>query len=239
VGRSGSDVLLWRDAEGIVRGVGYFGPQLVLHAEEDEAVEAFAAFSRRVNTPRMIVGPVATVERFWGLTRTLFGPFSTIRECQPVYAVERKQLRYTRADAGTGVSQASLDELDEIVDNAAAMIVGELGNDPRRNGSDFRGRTAALISSGWFWRYRIGGRLVFMCHIGSTSGQTAQLQGVWAPVAARGQGYATRALGAICDHLLDEYPTISLYVNDFNAPAIALYERVGFEPVGAFRSIFL
>jgi predicted GNAT family acetyltransferase len=237
VGRSGSDVLLWRDAEGTVRGVGYFGTQVVLHAERDEAVDAFASFARRLNSPRMIVGPVATIERFWKRTGALFGPHSAIRECQPVYALERRQLRYTRADAG--VARASLDELDEIVNNAAAMIVGELGNDPRRNGSDFRSRTAGLIRNGWFWRYRIDGQLLFMCHVGSTSARTAQLQGVWAPVAARGHGYATGGLGAICDHLLDEYPTVSLYVNDFNAPAIALYERVGFEPVGAFRTIFL
>jgi predicted GNAT family acetyltransferase len=28
-------------------------------------------------------------------------------------------------------------------------------------------------------------------------------------------------------------------VNDFNAPAIALYERVGFERVGEFQTILL
>jgi predicted GNAT family acetyltransferase len=55
----------------------------------------------------------------------------------------------------------------------------------------------------------------------------------------RGRGYATRGLAAICDHLLDEHPSLSLYVNDFNAPAIALYERVGFERVGTFASIIL
>ncbi|MGP6157953.1 MAG: GNAT family N-acetyltransferase [Vulcanimicrobiaceae bacterium] len=237
IGRSGSDVLLCRDAEGVVRGVGYFGPQLVLHAEADEAVDTFAAFARRVTTPRMIVGPVATIDRFWERARPLFGTPVTVRECQPVYAVDRSELRYTRADAEVG--QASLDELDEIVHNAAEMIVGELGNDPRRNGNDFRTRTAGLIRSGWFWRYRVDGRLVFMCHIGSVSALTVQLQGVWSPVEVRGHGYATRGLGAICDRLLDAHKTISLYVNDFNAPAIALYERVGFVQVGAFRTILL
>ena len=84
----------------------------------------------------------------------------------------RADLLYTRADAEVG--QASLDELREIADNAAAMIVGELGSDPRKNGSDFYNRTAALIKRGWFWRYRVAGRLVFMCHVGSVSALTAQ-----------------------------------------------------------------
>ncbi|MFY9780577.1 MAG: GNAT family N-acetyltransferase [Candidatus Baltobacteraceae bacterium] len=234
-GRPGNEVLLWRDAEGIVRGVGYFGPQLVLHAEHDEAVDAFAAHARRASSPRTIAGPVPTIERFWSLARGSFRTPSTIRKCQPVYALARADLRYTRADAEVG--QASLDELREIADNAAAMIVGELGSDPRKNGSDFYNRTAALIKRGWFWRYRVAGRLVFMCHVGSVSALTAQLQGVWTPLAERGQGYATRGLGAICDHLLERHRTLSLYVNDFNAPAIALYERVGFRPVGAFRTI--
>jgi RimJ/RimL family protein N-acetyltransferase len=237
VGRFGSEVVLWRDAEGFVRGVGYFGPQHVLHASCDEAVDSFAAFARRAGTPRMIVGPVATVERYWSQARGRFGAPTMVRECQPVYALARNRLRYTRA--GAGVGQASLAELDEIVNNAAAMILGELGNDPRRNGNDFRTRTAGLIKSGWFWRYRVEGELVFMCHIGSTSALTAQLQGVWTPVEARGHGHATRGLGAICDHLLDEYQTLSLYVNDFNKPAVALYERVGFQRVGAFRTILL
>jgi uncharacterized protein len=235
VERSGSEVLVWRDAEGAVRGAGYFGPQLVLHAEREEAVDAFAAHARRTASPRMIVGPVSTVERFWSLAHTSFRGPSAIRERQPIYALGRERLRVRREEADVG--QASLDELDEIVENSAAMIRGELGSDPRRNGSDFRSRTAALIRIGWFWRLRLGSRLLFMCHVGSQSAQTLQLQGVWSPPQARGQGHATRGLGAVCDRLLDQHRTISLYVNDFNAPAIALYERVGFERVGTFRTI--
>jgi len=32
-------------------------------------------------------------------------------------------------------------------------------------------------------------------------------------------------------------PTISLYVNDFNYPALATYYRVGFRQVGEFATI--
>ena len=185
--------------------------------------------------PRMIVGPIPIIERFWSVARGRYRVPAAIRTCQPLYALARAALRRTRADAA--VARASLGELDEIVNNAAAMVAGEVGNDPRRGGSAFRNRTAHLIKTGWWWRYRIEGRLVFMCHVGSTSAATAQLQGVWTPPRWRGRGYATRGLGAICDHLLDEHTTLSLYVNDFNVSAIALYERVGFERVGAFRTI--
>jgi predicted GNAT family acetyltransferase len=32
-------------------------------------------------------------------------------------------------------------------------------------------------------------------------------------------------------------PAVSLYVNDFNAPARRAYERVGFRQVGTFMSV--
>jgi predicted GNAT family acetyltransferase len=35
----------------------------------------------------------------------------------------------------------------------------------------------------------------------------------------------------------DLAPAVSLYVNDFNAPARRAYERVGFSQVGTFASI--
>jgi predicted GNAT family acetyltransferase len=100
-------------------------------------------------------------------------------------------------------------------------------------------RTARIIDRGWWWRARVDGRLAFMCNVGSASPYTAQIQGVWTPPAMRGKGFATLALTAICAALLDEHHTLCLYVNDFNASAIALYERVGFERVGEFQTILL
>jgi hypothetical protein len=236
IGRSG-DVALWRSGGDGIAGVCYAGAQIVPCADVPEALDAFAGVARRSRGARMIVGPRAAVERVWAGVRDVLPPPTAVRASQPVYALEAARLR-PQADA-PDVAQASLDELDEIVPNSAEMIAGEVGGDPRRAGSEFRSRTARIIDRGWWWRSRIDGELAFMVNVGSASPYTAQLQGVWTPPAMRGRGHATRALAAICARLLAEHPTLCLYVNDFNAPAVALYERVGFERVGEFQTILL
>ncbi len=231
----GGELALWRKADGAIGGCCYMGLQLVPAADSGDALDAFAARARRAPRARMIIGVRGDVERVWTSLRQTMPVPSAIRHSQPLYSLSRSTLAYSRADAD--VALATLTDLDEIVANSALMIAGELGGDPRRTNADFRGRTARIITAGWWWTYRVDGRLAFTCNVGSAMPQTAQLQGVWSPPAMRGHGYAARALGAICDRLLDTTPNLCLCVNDFNRPAIALYERVGFRRVGEFQSI--
>jgi len=231
--------LLWRDESGRVTGYCYYGPQIVPNADEDAAFEAFAAHTIRTGAVRTIVGPRPAVERVWSNARSALSMPRAIRTSQPVYALDRAALRGSRNDAD--VAPATQAEVDEIAMHSATMIAGEigLGPDDRPASAEFVRRTARIIDAGWWWRYRVDGRLAFMCNVGSATAATAQLQGVWTPPDMRGHGHATLALGAICDHLLDVHPTLCLYVNDFNLPAIALYERVGFFRAGEFSTIFL
>jgi hypothetical protein len=242
--RGAGTALVWRDDRDEIAGFCYYGAQIVPcalteagSASEHEAIAAFAEFARTISPPRMIVGSRRNVEAFWPLVKSRLGPAQAVRASQPLYALTRKDLRGGRADAAVG--RATRAELDEIVPHSAAMIAGETGSDPRRANADFRGRTARIIDAGWWWRYRILGQLAFMCNVGSASAHTAQVQGVWSPPGMRGKGHAARGLAAICDHLLDEHPSLCLFVNDFNAPALALYERVGFGRVGEFATIIL
>jgi hypothetical protein len=233
--RSGR-ALLWRNDAAAIAGFCYFGAQIVPCADDEAAFDAFAADAGVGTEARMIVGPRRAVERFWSRVQTTFPVPSAIRASQPLYALERRTLRYSRDDADVGLATSA--ELDDIVPHSARMIAGEVGGDPTAS-SAFRSRTARIIEARWWWRYRVGGKLAFMCNVGSATPYTAQLQGVWTPPEMRGRGHAARALGAICDRLLDEHRTLCLYVNSFNAPAVALYERVGFEHAGEFSTILL
>ena len=231
----GGDAVLWRTDAGRVAGFCYYGAQIVPQSDDAAAPAAFAERAGRSPGARMIVGPRLGVEQFWTSASAIMRPPVAIRTSQPVYALERSRLRGSRADAD--VQRATPGDLSDIVPNSARMIAGEIGGDPKGASAEFRLRTARIIDAGWWWRYRVDGNLAFMCNVGSASPFTAQLQGVWTPPEMRGKGFATRGLAAICDRLLDEHPTLCLYVNDFNLPAIALYERVGFARAGEFATI--
>jgi RimJ/RimL family protein N-acetyltransferase len=232
-----STMLVARNDGGDVCGIAYEGAQIVIAANDDATIDCFAGALGKSGAPRMIVAPRPIVERFWTLTERKFPKPSAIRESQPVFALVRADLE--RQPPEPGVARATRPEADEIVREAARMASRELlGSDFERIDPAFRAHTEARIEAGRVWRYRLAdGRLVFQCDIGSFTAQTAQLQGVWTPLAARSRGHATRGLAAICDRLLDEHPSLCLFVNDFNHAAIALYERVGFKRSGEFASI--
>ncbi len=231
------EVLVWRDASKAIAGVCYYGMQIVPFADDDAAIDAFADRARRFRGARMIVGPRENIERFWPRVRDTMDAPTAIRASQPVYALTSRAAIANVGGVTGDAGRATRDELDEIVPQSAAMIAGELGGDPSRASVEFRARTGRIIDARWSWRYRVDGRLAFICNVGAVTPFTAQLQGVWTPPELRGQGHAARGLAAISRLLLDEFPTLSLYVNDFNTSAIALYERVGFTRVGEFRTI--
>jgi predicted GNAT family acetyltransferase len=117
------------------------------------------------------------------------------------------------------------------------MVRQELEYDPRRGSPEFAAGIRQMIERKLWWVGSADGQLCFFCNVGPWCDRTVQLQGIWTPPAMRRRGLATASLAAICDRLLEVSPTLSLYVNDFNAAAIALYRRVGFEHVGDFQTL--
>ncbi len=217
-----------------VRGVAFFGRQVVL-AGDETITDAFASVASAFRFERMIVGPRRLVERYWSQVRGWHTPARMVRESQPLLALEPHDLR---GDArGVAVRRAREDEWGVVAENSAMMIEHELGYDPRAYSVDFGANVRQMIARGLWWLGEFEGRICFFCNAGPYSAQTLQLQGIWTPPHSRGRGLATGALHGICASLLTDYPTLSLYVNGFNAPALALYERVGFTRAGEFATI--
>jgi len=217
-----------------IAGVAYYGRQIVI-AAEPVAIAPLAAYLMRHSGTNMIVGPRETVREFWKIAGRRMGRPRLVRERQLVMMVDSQRLR--RCGPVVAVRHAETDEWRAVAESSATMMRQELEYDPRRNSANFNMTIREMIDRRLWWVGIAGGRLCFFCNIGPWSEQTAQLQGIWTPPELRGQGIATASLAAICDRLFEITPTLSLYVNDFNDAAIALYRRVGFEHVGDFQTI--
>lgn len=224
-------IMVWRSYNRLVAGVAFFGPQIAVAAEDVAAIDAFAIEARERPMARMIVGPRHITNHFWARIKSWYREPTIVRPSQPVYALD-----HMPAGSDVPVRQARAGDLEIVAANSAEMMIGELGYDPREHRTNFMHGISRLIERGWWWVWIERGELRFQCNVGSRTARTAQVQGVWTPPAERGHGYATLALRAICRRLLNDVPTLSLYVNDFNQKAIDLYERIGFDRVGEFTT---
>jgi uncharacterized protein len=226
-------VVVALDCDEVV-GVAYCGRQIAIAAEA-VAIAAFGEYAKGHRGERMIVGPRATVRAFWQRVSGWHAPPRLVRDRQFVMAVDRARLR-TRS-RGIAVRHAKPQEWHAVAESSAEMIRQELEYDPSRGSAEFAAGIRYMIERKLWWVATVEGRLCFFCNVGPWCDRTLQLQGIWTPPELRGQGLAAAALAAICERLLEVSPTISLYVNDFNETAIALYRRVGFEHVGDFQTM--
>ncbi len=83
------------------------------------------------------------------------------------------------------------------------------------------------IEQGRSWLWREENRVLFKAEASAWTEKAVQLQQVWVEPELRGRGYASRALADLCRLLLASTPIVCLFVRPENAPAIALYERIG------------
>jgi ribosomal protein S18 acetylase RimI-like enzyme len=223
------ELVLDRKRDGTVRGVVYYGAQLVIAADDAAALDAFAIETRKYPGLRSFVGPKRAVDGIWNRVKTWHAAPVLVRERQPLYALWPQSLEPIE---DVDVRLARNEETELVAEHSARMILGELGYDPRAQRSSFVAGVRRAIELGTWWVWIVDGTLRFQCNVGARTPVTAQVQGVWTPPAQRGKGYATSALAAISRRILETTPTVSLYVNDFNGAAISLYDRIGYSRVG-------
>lgn len=232
-----ASMYVYLDAAGDVAGVAFYGRQIVVATQSAEALDAFAETARSYRYERMIVGPRVAVEAFWNRIKVWHRSPRLVRGLQPLLALDRDHLRDRPAGPAVRVRRALPHEWRVVADNSAQMIEHELAYSPRTASEDFNAGVRQMIARGLWWVGVAEDELCFFCNAGPNSESTLQLQGIWTPPALRGKGLASAALHALCDELLAAYPTLSLYVNDFNGPALALYDRIGFYRVGEFSTL--
>ena len=234
---------LWGAFDGNeLRGVLHVGPNLVPAVDGLEVVDALAPAAARPAPTRMIVGERRAVERLWAAVAPTYPRPREVRRRQFVYVLGKDDLVVPPAARTDGRARYAAPADEEVVLRlSAAMHAEEVGEDPlEQDPAGYRRRVQVLIRRGWTFVYQCGDRLVFKMDVGCASDGVAQIQGVYVPPELRGQGWGTRGMSACCELALVSFPCLSLYVNDFNRPAIALYERIGFRRASFdFQTIML
>ena len=224
-------------ADGRLVSVCYAGANLVPVAATAEAIAGFAARARAQGRRcSSLVGPADMVAELWRLLRPHWGRPREVRRAQPVMAISGPPL--VRPDPL--VRRVTPDQLDMLFPASVAMFTEEVGVSPIGvdGGAGYRARVAELIGAGRAFARIEDGKIVFKAEIGAVTPQACQVQGVWVRPESRGRGLAAPGVAAVvAEALRGVAPVVSLYVNDFNAPARAAYQRAGFTEVGTFMSV--
>ena len=215
----------------------YAGANLVPVGATPAAATAFAGRARlQGRRCSSIVGPAEAVGQMWELLRPYWGQPREVREAQPVMAISGPP----RAAADPDLRRVRPDELDVLLPASVAMFTEEVGVSPLGpdGGAAYRARVAELIALGRAFARIEDGRVMFKAEVGAVTPHACQVQGVWVRPELRGQGLAVAGMAAVVQEALRTIaPVVSLYVNDFNAPARAVYRKVGFAEQATLTSI--
>jgi uncharacterized protein len=215
----------------------YNGANLVTVAATPEAVSAFAERAlRQGRRCSSVVGPADEIQALWALLRPRWGPARDVRPVQPVMVINGPPA----VTPDPLVRRVRMDELDILWPACVAMFTEEVGVSPTigDGGASYRARLQQLIRAGRAFARIEDGKVIFKAEIGAATPQACQIQGVWVRPENRGQGLAAPGMAAVVvESARSIAPVVSLYVNDFNAPARAAYFRTGFVDTGRFMSV--
>jgi predicted GNAT family acetyltransferase len=227
---------------GQIIAVASLATNIVLAADgtvsRDVVESAVALIADRILTRMMpvraIISPADLVERLWTHLRLRIDPPTVVRLNQPIYAIKRR-LEYPDL---TESRYSTLRDLEALVPACAAMHREEVGIDPLdRDAAGYRERIRELVERKRSVIRVAEGRIGAKCEFSAVTDDAVQLMGVWTNPQFRRRGYAKEMLREVCGHLFRKGKTVTLFVNDFNAPAIALYEGLGFQRIGVNRAL--
>lgn len=229
--------------EGVLAGLIYLGlasGAVLPIGEDEEAMRRLADVvrDRRPSLPRRfhVIGPQTAVEPLRE-PLALAGILPRLDRPQTYMAVAPSELEHT--EPLPELRLAGADDIPMVFDSGAALRAEELEEDPRTvDPHAYRRRVEDECRDGHTWLWIVGGELRFRASVSAWTADAAQVSGVYTPPSQRRRGYARRALAELCRRLFVSSRAACLFVNDTNAPAIALYEQLGFHRCTAWRSLF-
>ena len=238
--------LNWWRSDGRIYGYGtgrkveslcWSGAHLVPVLATPSAVAAYAELLGA--EPRIcssIIGRADAVLDLWDRLGGHWGPARDIRPHQPLLVADRE----APIAPDPEVRLVRNGEVDQLFPAAVAMYTEEVGVSPLLDdgGRGYRRRITELVRGKRAYARFVGDRVIFKAELAIVTRRTTQVQGVWVDPEFRGRGLAAAAMAAVVhDALRRVAPTVSLYVNDYNAPARRVYAHCGFVPHGSFATV--
>ncbi|AQP46760.1 hypothetical protein BW730_03675 [Tessaracoccus aquimaris] len=213
------------------------GGTLFVAGFDPEALPAFVTHLGPIRRCTSILGPaISVLGLFVGLAerwRGAWGSVSNVRKRQPLMLLEEAP----EPPADPRVRKLTVDDYQSYLDASVSMYTDEIGSSPFKYGAGYERFVMDRLRAGEAYGIVEGGKVIFKADLGPKLRDQAQLQGVWVSPDRRGEGISVPALSGMLRLAMRDYPTISLYVNDFNTPAIRAYEKLGFVEVGALATV--
>jgi predicted GNAT family acetyltransferase len=228
-----------RDSRGRMSGAAFDGGNLIPIGGTPPDWSVLAAHAG--DAPRRctsITGRADAVAALWTVLESRWSPARAVRGDQPLLVLHRGDPVPVRPDPRVRV--LGREHLASYLPAAAEMFTEELGVSPFDGplGGSYRHRVEFTLGAG----RALGivdddGRIAFKADLGVMTAATVQVQGVWTRPDLRGRGLGTAAMAHVIDHALRLAPTVSLYVNDFNAAARRMYQRLGMRQLATLATV--
>lgn len=213
------------------------GGSVLLAGDDADALAAFVDSCGRYRRAGSMCGPASGVLPLFDMLGRRWGGGwlrpRNVRAAQPLM-VWTKPCEITPEPT---VRRLTEDEFDSYFDASVRMYTEEIGVSPLASGAGYDNAVRYRLRDGLAFGVVRDGRVLFKADLGLVYGQRAQVQGVWLDPVLRGRGLAAPAMAAVLELIRWSYPSVSLYVNDFNVPAIRTYERCGFVRVGTMATV--
>ncbi|MDR1118818.1 MAG: GNAT family N-acetyltransferase [Bifidobacteriaceae bacterium] len=220
-----------------IEALAWAGGNLIPVGAGPETARAFGAQARsRGARYASIVGEAGAVAAIWEELERSWPPPRCVRMSQPCLELAGPAL----VAPDPLVRPATSGMLERLVPACRAMFEEELGFPPPGPPESYRAHVAQQVARGNILARLdpADGRVLFKAELGSECGDSVQVQGVWTDPAWRGRGIAKRGMAAVAaEARRRSLANVSLYVNDFNAAALAVYRAVGFRQVSTWATV--